>query len=245
MAENTNRALGLVENIATLMQAHTPVYDMYGQKVGEVKRFDLTAGYMQVHRSGPEPETFYVPFHLIASIDLRHIHLTVSDATLVMRYTMLPESEAVLKEWTNWRTGQTETTVEHRMRSGYSGEPVVAFQQNYAALASQLTADMRVRDIEGVYVGTLHQFDSRQGWMFVVKAGLGADILVVPFSTIAEVDFANYTVTLLVPKERLHADLATLLPSPASGTVGAAGDTSTSHAVGTEGQRSPERARDG
>jgi len=73
----------------------------YGQKVGEVKRFDLTAGYMQVHRGGPEPGTFYVPFHLIASIDLRHIHLTVSDGTLSMHYTVLPESEAVLKEWTN------------------------------------------------------------------------------------------------------------------------------------------------
>lgn len=219
MAENTNRTRGLVENIATRMQAHTPVYDSYGQKVGEVKRFDLTAGYMQVHRGGPEPETFYVPFHLIASIDLHHIHLTVSDATLSMHYTVLPESEAVLKEWTNWRTGQTETSVEHRMRSGYSGEPVVAFQQNYATLASQLIADMRVRDIDGKHVGTLHQFDSRQGWMLLVKAGLGADILVVPFSAIAEVDLANYTVNLLVPKERLRGDLAALLPSPATPTA--------------------------
>lgn len=225
MAENTNRKQVIAENIDTLMQVHTPVYDTYDQKVGEVKRFDLTAGYMQVHRGGPESETFYIPFHLIASIDLRHIHLTVSDATLIMQYTMLPESEVVLKEWTNWRTGQTETSVEHRMRSGYSGEPVVAFQQNYATLASQLNADMRVRDIEGEHLGMLHQFDSRQGWMLLVKAGPAASVLVVPFSAIARVDTASYTVHLLVPKERLHEDLAALMPFPA------AGDTSQSHAA--------------
>ncbi|MGZ3678760.1 MAG: hypothetical protein ACXWQR_09345 [Ktedonobacterales bacterium] len=219
MAENPNRKQVVVEDIDTLMHVDTPVYDTYGQKVGEVKQFDLTASYMQVHRGGPEPETFYVPFHLIASIDLRHIHLTVSDATLIMYYTVLPKSEVVLKEWTNWRTGQSETSVEHRMRSGYSGQPVVAFQQNYAALASSLTVGMRVRDIEGDHVGTLQQFDSRQGWMLLVKAGLGADILVVPFSAIAQADPASYTVNLLVPKERLRGDLAALLPSPATPTA--------------------------
>lgn len=57
MAENMHRTRAVVENLDTLMQVHTPVYDTYGQKVGEVKRFDLTAGYMLVHHGGLEPGT--------------------------------------------------------------------------------------------------------------------------------------------------------------------------------------------
>ncbi|HEX8032915.1 MAG TPA: PRC-barrel domain-containing protein [Ktedonobacterales bacterium] len=224
MAENPNRTQGVVEDIDTLMHVDSPVYDTYGQKVGTVKHFDLTAGYMQVYRGGLEPETFYIPFHLIASIDLRRISLTVSGATLTMQYTVLPASQAVLEEWTNWRTGQRETTVGQRMRSGSSGQNVEAFQQTYATLASQLRAGMRVHDIEGRHVATLQQFDSRHGWMLLVKAGPEIDVLVAPFSAVADVDTATYTVNLLVPKESLQGDLAALLPSST------AGDTSQPHA---------------
>ncbi len=216
MAENTNRKQVIAENIDTLMQVHTPVYDTYGQKVGEVKQFDLTAGYMQVHHGGPDPATWYVPFRLIAAIDPRHIYLTVSEGMLITNYSVLPASQAVLEEWTNWRTNQSETIVGHRMRSGYSDEPVVAFQQTYAALAGQLKAGMEVRDIEGTFLGRLNQFDSRQGMMLVVKSGLEADVLVVPFIAIARVDTADYIVNLVVPKERLHGDLAALLPPHAT-----------------------------
>ncbi|MGZ3599134.1 MAG: hypothetical protein ACXWQ5_05420 [Ktedonobacterales bacterium] len=227
MEENPNRTQVVVEDIDTMMQVNKPVYDTYSQKVGEVKQFDMTAGYMQVQRKGLEPQTFYIPFHLIATIDPRHIYLTVSDDTLITNYTVLPKSEAVLTQWQNWRTGQSGTAVGHQMRSGYTGQPVVAFEQTYATLASQLRADMKVRDIEGTHLGTLHQFDSRIGWLLLVKSGLGADILVVPFSAIANINTADYTVNLLVPKESLQGDLAALLPSPAPP---AAGDMAQPHA---------------
>ncbi len=214
MAENTPPRQVAVEDIDAQMRRDKPVYDAAGEKIGEVRNFDLTAGYMQVHHGGLEPETFYVPFQLIASIDPRHIYLTVPEDTLTAYYSALPESQAVLEEWRNWRTGRSETAVSHRMRSGYSGEPVLAFQQTYATLASQLKAGMEIRDIEGTFVGTLHQFDSRQGTMLVVKSGLDTDVLVVPFSAIARVDTADYIVNLLVPQERLHGDLAALLPAP-------------------------------
>lgn len=99
------------------------------------------------------------------------------------------------------------------MRSGYSGEPLLTFQHTYATLASQLRSGMEIRDIEGTFVGTLHQLDSRQETILVVKCGLDADVLVVPFSAIARVDTADYIVNLLVPQERLRDDLAALLPA--------------------------------
>jgi hypothetical protein len=219
MEKNPNCTQVVVEDIDTMMQVNKPVYDVNGQKIGEVRQFDLTAGYMQVHRGGLEPDKFYIPFHLIASIDPRHIYLTAPEDTLIAGYLALPTSQVVLRQWTNWRTGQPETTVGHQMRSGYSGQQVVAFEQNYARLAGQLKADMEIRDIEGTYLGKLHQFDSRVGWMLLAKSGLGADILVVPFSAIADVNTANSTVTLLVPKERLQSDLAALLPSQPAGDV--------------------------
>ncbi|HEV8193493.1 MAG TPA: PRC-barrel domain-containing protein [Ktedonobacterales bacterium] len=229
MAENPNRPQ-VVEDIDTLMHVDQPVYDTYGQTIGAVKHFDLTAGYMQVHRGGLEPETFYVPFRLIATIDPRSIYLTVSEGTLIAEYTLLPTSQAVLTEWKNWRTGQFETTVGHQMRSGYSGQPVIAFQQSYAALAGQLRAGMQIRDIEGADLGRLHQFDSRIGWMLLTKGGLGTELLIVPFSAIADVNTANSTVSLLVPKERLQGDLATLLPAQATPAVGEASHPSPPHA---------------
>lgn len=217
MENNPNRTQVVVEDIDTMMQVNKPVYDANSQEIGEVRHFDLTAGYMQVQRGRLEPQTFYVPFHLIAGIDPRHIYLTVADDTLLTNYTVLPTSQAVLTQWTNWRTGQPETTVGQQMRSGSSGQQVVAFQQNYASLARQLRAGMQVRDSKGTHLGSLHQFDSRQGWMLLVKSGLGADSLIVPFSAIADVNTASSTINLLVPKERLQGDLAALLPSPTAG----------------------------
>lgn len=220
MAETPNRAQVVVEDIGTLMHVRQPVYDTYRQKIGAVKQFDLTAGYMQVHRRELEPEMFYVPFHLIASIDPRHIYLKVSEYALIAEYTLLPTSQAVLTQWKDWRTGRAETAVGHRMQSGYSGEDVVAFEQTYGMLGGQLKAGMRICDIEGTNLGTVHQFDSRQGWILAVKSGLGADVLVVPFSAVAGVDTTVSTVNLLVPKESLQGDLAAILPAPATPPVG-------------------------
>lgn len=223
MTEARNRQQVVVEDIDTLMHVHQPVYDTYSQKIGEVKQFDLTAGYMQVHRQELEPEMFYIPFHLIASIDPRHIYLKVAEYALIAEYTLLPTSQAVLTEWKDWRTGRAETAVGHQMQSGYSGKQVVAFEQTYTMLGGQLKAGMQIRDIEGTNLGTVHQFDSRRGWILAVKSGLGADVLVVPFSAIARIDIASSTVNLLVPKESLHGDLAAILPAPATP---AAGETS-------------------
>ena len=219
MAEPPNRPQVVVEDIDTLIHVRQTVYDTYSQKIGEVKQFDLTAGYMQVHRQELEPEMFYIPFHLIASIDPRHIYLKVSEYALIAEYTLLPASQAVLTEWRDWRTGRTETSVGHRMHSGYSGEQVVAFEQTYRMLGGQLKAGMQIRDIEGTNLGIVHQFDSRRGWILAVKSGLAVDVLVVPFSVIARVDTANSTVNLLVPKESLQGDLAAILPAPAPQTA--------------------------
>lgn len=217
MSDNAVHGQVVVENIDRLMQDHKPVYDTYNEKIGEVRQFDLTAGYMQVPHRGLDPETFYIPFHLITSIDPNGVYLKVSEETLSIDYTVLPESQVVLSRWKNWRTGQTETTVEHQIRSGYDGQQVAAFQQTYSMLAGQLIAGMQVRDIEGAGLGTLHQFDSRQGWMLVVKGGLGADVMVVPFSVVGNVDPVSSNIDLLVTAESLKRDLALVLPSSTGG----------------------------
>jgi len=216
MSDNSVRGQVVVEHIDRLMREHMPVYDANNQKIGEIRQFDLTAGYMQAPHRGLAPEIFYIPFHLIASIDSNGVYLKVSEETLSIDYTVLPESQVVLSRWTNWRTGQTESTVEHEIRSGYDDQQVAAFQQTYSMLAGQLIAGMRVRDIEGTNLGSLHQFDSRQGWMLVVKGGLATDILVVPFSVVGTVDPVSSNVDLLVTADSLRGDLSLILP-PVSG----------------------------
>lgn len=219
MSELTDRDQVVVEHIDTQMQDRKPVFDSNNQKIGEVKQFDLNAGYMQVHRGGLDPKTYYIPFHLIASIGPRTIFLKVSDDILIADYSLLPDSQTVLEQWTNWRTGQPETTVKHTLSSGYSGQQVIAFEQTYSKLAGQLIAGMQVRDIEGNNLGALHQFDGRQGWMLVVKSGLDMDILVIPFSVVGGVDLASSSVNLLIRKDSLQRDLAGIVPLPATSTT--------------------------
>ncbi len=212
MADTSNRQV-VVSNIATYMQEGKPVYDASGHKIGEVEKFDSTAGYMQVHRGGLKPETLYIPYRLIEAIDPRDIFLSKPEDSLVKDYAVLPTSQAVLSQWKDWRTGQTDTMVGHEMQSGYSGQPVTAFRENYRSLGQQLAAGMSVHDINGDNVGKITQFDSREGWLNVEKGIFGANIMVVPFSAIRTVDTGNNTVSLLVPKEALQKDLASLLPT--------------------------------
>jgi hypothetical protein len=72
---------------------------------------------------------------------------------------------------------------------------------------------MSVHDINGENMGKITQFDSRQGWLNVEKGVFGTTMMMVPFSAMREVQTANNTVFLLVPKEALQKDLATLLPA--------------------------------
>ncbi|MGO8950040.1 MAG: hypothetical protein ACLQUY_20770 [Ktedonobacterales bacterium] len=215
MASNMNSRQVVVEDIGRLMQVGKPVFDNNKKKVGEVKQFDLTAGYMQVQRGGmqPQPQMLYIPFNLIEGIDPRDIFLSSTDDAVVQNCAVLPTSQVVLEQWRDWRTGRVQTLVAHEMRSGYSGQPVMAFPENYRALGQQLQAGMSVQDISGSHVGKITQFDSSQGWLNVEKGAFGANIMVVPFSAIQRIDTSNNTVMLLVPKEALQNDLASLVPS--------------------------------
>jgi hypothetical protein len=118
-------------------------------------------------------------------------------------------------QWKNWRTGQGETVIGHEMRSGYSGLPVVAFQQRFDEVARQLSVGMSVQDVEGLPVGKIHQFDSAFGWLSVEKGVFGATLTLIPFTAIARIDSAKSTVLLLIRKDDLQKDLAALLPVPA------------------------------
>jgi hypothetical protein len=204
----------VVEDIARLMTVGKPVFDMVGKKIGDVRQFDLTAGYLQVHHGGPEHQTLYIPFNLITSIDDREIYLYLPERMLEENFALLPASQVVLKQWTNWRSGRTQTTTGHSMFSGYTGEPVVAFQHTYDALAWQLVEGMHVHDVEGANLGTVRQFDSVHGWLTAQKGTPGASLTLIPFSAIARVETSSNTVVLLVYEEELHRDLARLLPAP-------------------------------
>jgi hypothetical protein len=211
MSNISNRQV-VVEDIGKYMQVLKPVYDSTKHKIGEVEQFDSTAGYMQVRRGGLKPELLYIPFHLISGIDPRDIFLSMTEDSLVKDYATSPTAQPVLEQWKNWRSGRTDTMVGHEMRSGYSGQPVMAFRQDYQVLGQQLVAGLSVHDINGENVGKITQFDSRQGWLNVEKGIFGTTVMMIPFSAIREVQTANNTVLLLVPKEALQKDLATLEP---------------------------------
>lgn len=199
MAENTNRKQVIVENIDTLMQVHTPVYDTYGQKVGEVKRFDLTAGYMVVEEGRLARRELYIPFHLMQSITPHEIYLNVSKDALTDAYLLPPAARTRVEEQIDPETGRSEVVLTHELRSGYDGRPVQIAPVPLDDLTRTPSVGMTVLDADDAYVGEVIRIDTTRG-LLTVRGSLGDEaVRTVPFSMVAHVNADLGVVTLLVP----------------------------------------------
>jgi hypothetical protein len=66
----------LIENIDQYLMDGMPVYDSSKDKIGDVKMYSATAGYMMVEHGLMPRKNLYIPFRLIGSIDPKEIFLT-------------------------------------------------------------------------------------------------------------------------------------------------------------------------
>src|SRR5215468_12650232 len=88
---NTQQAL--VENIDLNLADGMPVYDSNGDKVGDVKMYSTTAGYLMVGHGVfnlANQQDLYIPFRLIRSIDPHDLFLSETKETLSANYTQPP-----------------------------------------------------------------------------------------------------------------------------------------------------------
>ncbi len=176
------------------------VYDSVGAKVGIVRRYDLTAGYMVVEEGLLARKELYMPFHLIQSISPHELYLTIPKEALTDAYLLPPGASPLVEEQRDSSTGRAEVVIEHEIRSGYDGRLVEIAPVDLDEVKRTLVVGMSVTDADDEYVGEVTHIDPAQETL-IVKAALVDDrICRVPFSQIAQVDPSDMRVILLVPK---------------------------------------------
>lgn len=191
------------------------VYDVNGEKVGDVKMHSMAAGYLMV---GHGPMELYIPFRLIRSIDPHDIFLTEDRDTLVSSYTEPPTVSIVVENRLvpgPHGTMTTQTRQVQVVESGYDGTPVEIESIDVGSVAERLAVGMIVYDVNGERLGDLTDYDVGRSLMVVEKGIFRSRVLFVPFSAIQEIHPSRFIVYLSLPRAVLMKEHA-MLPADAA-----------------------------
>jgi hypothetical protein len=213
--EGTQHEAVVVVGIASMMREGLPVFDVNGEKIGSVHRYDLDAGYMVVEHGALEKRRLYIAFRLILTITPKEIFLAVARATLTDDYLLPPLIRPVVVEWTNPLTGRTEEVIWHELGSGYDGTVVRVMPVSLDEITNNITLGMTVIDVDGDYVGEIIDRDEER---LTARDDIAdATFHVVPLGVVAHVDLEDLAVNLLIPK-RAIARYASIMVTNAQGT---------------------------
>jgi len=207
----------VVENIDQYLTDDMPVYDRNGDKVGKVKMFSTTAGYLMVSQGVFEKDYLYIPFRLIRSIDPRDVFLTEPKDALTERY-ITPPKISTLTEQRLVRTPDGGLTSETRqvqmVASGYDYLPAKLSSVDPGDIARQLAVGMAVYDVEGKRLGDVTQYDTPRSLLVVESGIFNPRALLVPFSAVQSIDGDAFTIHLSLPRDVIVKEHA-MLPADA------------------------------
>ena len=207
----------VVENIDQYLTDDMPVYDRNGDKVGKVKMFSTTAGYLMVSQGVFEKDYLYIPFRLIRSIDPHDVFLTEPNDALTERYTTPPKI-STLTEQRLVRTPDGGLTSETRqvqmVASGYDYLPAKLSSVDACDIARQLAVGMAVYDVEGKRLGDVTQYDTPRSLLVVESGIFNPRALIVPFSAVQNIDGDAFTIHLSLPRDIIVKEHA-MLPAEA------------------------------
>jgi hypothetical protein len=192
----------LIENIDQYLMDGMPVYDSSKDKIGDVKMYSATAGYMLVEYGLMPRKNLYIPFRLISTIDPKEIFLTESKDKLVAKYIQPPKISTVSEE--RLTTGKHGSLVAQRrdvqlVESGYDDRTATINSVDTQRVGSSLAIGMAVYDAMQTRIGDLTQYDTTRNLMTVEKGLVRPRTLVVPFSAVDRVDKDNFSVYLTLP----------------------------------------------
>jgi ribosomal 30S subunit maturation factor RimM len=207
----------VVENIDLYLADDMPVYDMNGDKVGQVKMFSTAAGYLMVEYSPLNKKDLYIPFRLIRSIDSHDLFLTEPKETLIATYTQPPKISTLTED----RLVVSPTgalTSEKRevqlVQSGYDGLPTTTSSVDAGDIARRLAVGMVVYDVNGERLGDVTQYDTPRSLLVVEKGIFNPRVLFVPFSAVQSIDSDAFTIYLSLPRDVVVKEHA-MLPADA------------------------------
>lgn len=207
----------VVENIDAYLMDSMPVYDLNGDKVGDVKMFSTAAGYLMVGRGAIKEQDLYIPFRLIQSIDPHDIFVSETNDNLKAHYTNPPTISTIVEN--RLVTGPTGTMTSHpyevqMVESGYDGKQAKLGSVNIDKISDRLAVGMAVYDVDGLRVGDITQYDTSRSLMVVEKGIFNPKALLVPFSAIQDIDLGTFAVSLSLPRDVLVKEHA-MLPGDA------------------------------
>jgi sporulation protein YlmC with PRC-barrel domain len=214
---STNIQQTLIETIDLNLADGMPVYDMNGEKVGDVKMYSTTAGYLMVGHGVFDQQDLYIPFRLIRSIDPHDLFLSESKETLVATYAQPPKISTVSEQrLVIGPTGalMSEQRDVQRVESGYDGLPATTNSVDVQDVADRLAVGMAVYDVEGERLGDVSQYDVPRRLLVVEKGIFHPRVLFVPFSAIETVNREDLTIYLNLPRDVVVKEHA-MLPANA------------------------------
>jgi hypothetical protein len=207
----------LVENIDLNLADGMPVYDMNGDKVGDVKMYSTTAGYLMVGHGVFNQQDLYIPFRLIRSIDPHDLFLSETKDTLFANYTQPPTISTLSEQRLVIGPGGaliSEKRDVQRVQSGYDGLPAITNSVDVQDVTDRLAVAMAVYDSEGERLGDISQYDIPRRLLVVEKGIFHPQVLYVPFSAIESVNREDLTIYLNLPRDVVVKEHA-MLPANA------------------------------
>jgi sporulation protein YlmC with PRC-barrel domain len=214
---NANTQQTLVENIDLNLADGMPVYDSTGDKIGDVKMYSTTAGYLMVGHGVFDQQDLCIPFRLIRSIDPHDLFLSESKETLSANYTQPPTISTVSEQRLVIGAGGgliSEQRDVQLVQSGYDGLPATTNSVEVQDVTDRLAVGMAVYDVDGERLGDVSQYDIPRRLLVVEKGIFHPRVLFVPFSAIESVNREELTIYLNLPRDVVVKEHA-MLPANA------------------------------
>ena len=207
----------LVENIDLNLADGMPVYDSNGDKVGDVKMYSTTAGYLMVGHGVFNQQDLYIPFQLIRSIDPHDLFLSETKENLSANYTQPPTISTLSEQ--RLVVGPTGALISEQrdvqmVQSGYDGLPATTNSVDVQDITDRLAVGMAVYDVDGERLGDISQYDVPRRLLVVEKGIFHSQVLYVPFSAIESVNREDLTIYLNLPRDVVVKEHA-MLPANA------------------------------
>jgi sporulation protein YlmC with PRC-barrel domain len=207
----------LLEEIDLNLADGMPVYDSNGEKVGDVKMYSTTAGYLVADQGPFTQEDLYLPFRLIRSIDPHDLFLSEPKEVLTSHYTQPPKISTVTEERLVRGADGVMTTQKRdvqTVQSGYDGRQATLNSVDVTYVTDRLAIGMVVYDVNGERLGDISQYDLTRRLLVVEKGIVRPRVLFVPISAIETINREDLTVYLNLPRDVVVKEHA-MLPANA------------------------------
>lgn len=202
-AQSQGVSRDVLQGIDEFLEDGLLVFDVNGERIGGVKMYSTSAGYLFVGSGALGQKDLYIPFRLIHRIDQQGIALSEPKDTLTAWYTEPPATHTIVEQRFEpgpHRDMMPQVYEEQVVQSGYDGSLTAVGSIELGSITERLSVGLAVYDVDGVRLGDITQYDADRGLLMVEKGIFKPTVLIVPVSSISRIDRDALSVYLSLPK---------------------------------------------